>query len=102
MAPMPRMHALVCGTSVPLALQAALLAPGTKRGHAQQAHWPWMSLHVALSLAGMCETPKLTIAKQHISSASLTGPYWNDVDFSPLLAIPEVPFRFLLVCVARL
>ena len=32
----------------------------------------------------------MTMAKQHISSASLTGPYWNDINFSPLLAIPDV------------
>ena len=102
MAAMPLMHALVCGTSMLLALQAAFHALSTERGHAQQAHWPWMSLPVSISPAGICETPKLTIAKQHISSASLTGPYWNDVDFSPLLAIPEVSFRFSPVCVARL
>ena len=102
MAPMPLMRALICGTSVPLAWQAAFLALGTRRGHAQQAHWPWMLLPVAPPPAGICETPKLTIAKQHISSASLTGPYWNDVDFSPLLAIPEVPCIFLPVRVARL
>ena len=32
----------------------------------------------------------MTVAKQHISSASLTGPYWADINFSPLLAIPDV------------
>lgn len=32
----------------------------------------------------------MTLAKQHISSASLDGPYWNDINFSPLLAIPDV------------
>jgi len=43
--------------------------------------------------AGICQTPKMTIAKQHISSASLTGPYWADINFSPMLAIPDVSFR---------
>lgn len=37
-------------------------------------------------------TPKMTVAKQHISSASLTGPYWNDINFSPMLAVPDVSF----------
>ena len=32
----------------------------------------------------------MTMAKQHISSASLTGPYWADINFSPLDAIPDV------------
>ena len=40
--------------------------------------------------AGICKTPRMTIAKQHISAASLSGPYWADIDFSPLLAIPHV------------
>ena len=32
----------------------------------------------------------MTVAKQHISSASLTGPYWSDISFSPMIAIPDV------------
>ena len=45
-------------------------------------------------------TPKMTVAKQHISSASLTGPYWNDINFSPLLAVPDVSLAGLCVVLA--
>ena len=40
----------------------------------------------------------MTVAKQHISSASLTGPYWNDINFSPMLAIPDVGPSGSLCC----
>ena len=40
--------------------------------------------------AGICKTLRMTIAKQHISAVSLSGPYWADINFSPLLAIPHV------------
>ncbi len=40
--------------------------------------------------AGICSTSKLVVAKQHISSASLEGPYWWNMNFSPLESITEV------------
>ena len=39
---------------------------------------------------GICRTPKLVVAKQHISSASLEGPYWWKMNFPPLESITEV------------
>ena len=40
--------------------------------------------------AGICRTPKLVVAKQHISSASLEGPYWWNMNFPPLDSITMV------------
>lgn len=40
--------------------------------------------------AGICRTPKMVVAKQHISSASLEGPYWWKMNFPPLESITEV------------
>ncbi|CAL8466161.1 g5697 [Coccomyxa elongata] len=39
------------------------------------------------NLTGICQTPSLTVAKQHISSASLDGPYWWDMIFPPVPSI---------------
>ena len=33
----------------------------------------------------------LTVAKQHISSAALEPPYWNDIERRPVPSITEVP-----------
>jgi hypothetical protein len=38
----------------------------------------------------MCSLPRLTVAKQHISSAFLEGPYWNNVNYPPLPSVTEV------------
>ncbi len=43
-----------------------------------------------LKLQGICRTPKLTVAKYHISSVSLEGPYWNNINYPPLQSIREV------------
>jgi hypothetical protein len=45
---------------------------------------------MVLSSAGICKSPRLTIAKHHWSSASLDGPYWNNINFNPLLSIANV------------
>ncbi|BDA42879.1 hypothetical protein COCOBI_03-7720 [Coccomyxa sp. Obi] len=42
-----------------------------------------------LKLQGICKTPKLTLAKYHISSVSLEGPYWNHIDFPPQQSIRD-------------
>ena len=39
---------------------------------------------------GICRTPKLVVAKEHISSASLEGPYWWNMNFPPLDSITTV------------
>ena len=51
-----------------------------------------------LKLQGICRTPKLTLAKYHISSVSFEGPYWNGINFPPLQSIQDV--RPLLSAVA--
>ncbi len=43
-----------------------------------------------LKLQGICKTPKLTLAKYHISSVSLDGPYWKYINFPPLQSIQDV------------
>lgn len=43
--------------------------------------------------AGICRTPSLTIAKQHISSAALEGPYWWNMNFPPVPSITKVLLR---------
>ncbi|EIE21231.1 hypothetical protein COCSUDRAFT_67133 [Coccomyxa subellipsoidea C-169] len=42
------------------------------------------------NLTGICQTASLTVAKQHISSASLDGPYWWDMVFPPIPSITKV------------
>ncbi|KAK9909869.1 hypothetical protein WJX75_008757 [Coccomyxa subellipsoidea] len=42
-----------------------------------------------LKLQGICRTPKLTLAKYHISSVSFEGPYWNGINFPPLQSIQD-------------
>lgn len=43
-----------------------------------------------LKLQGICRTPKMTLAKYHMSSVSLEGPYWQNINFPPLQSIRDV------------
>ena len=50
-------------------------------------------------VAGKCTVSTLTIAKQHISSAALEPPYWNDIEKRPVPSITEVPVQPAAFCV---